>query len=75
MQEAGGMRPGSESGEEWKVRAIRRARYRRGERRTREDTKLIFPMVPNGPAATQWRAQAVHMLLPDDRGTVELEVQ
>ena len=46
---------------------------------TREDTKLIFPMALKGPAAAQWRGQAVHMLLPDDRlgdrGTVELEMR
>ena len=63
----------------WAVGAIRRARYRRGEWMTREDTKVIFPVATKGPAAAQWRGQAVHILLPDDRvggrGTVEVEVR
>ena len=45
---------------------------------TQEDTKVIFPMALKQPAATQWRGQAVHMLLPDDRlrdrRKLELEV-
>ena len=65
--------------ETWAVGAIRRARYRRGELMTREDTKAIFPVATKGPAAAQWRGQAVHILLPDDRvggrGTVEVEVR
>ena len=60
------------------VGAIRRARYRRGEWMTREDTKVIFPVETKGPAAAQWRGQAVHIILPDDRvgggGMVEVEV-
>ena len=62
----------------WAVGAIRRARYRMGEWMTREDTKVIFPVATKGPAAAQWRQQAVHILLPDDRvggrGTVEVQV-
>ena len=67
--------------EQWtsKVQAIRRARYRRREWMTGEDTKVIFPVAAKGPAAAQWRGQAVHILLPDDRegdrGTVEVEVR
>ena len=61
------------------VGAIRRARYRRGEWKTREGTKVIFPMARKGPAAAQWRRQAVHILLLDDRvgdrGTVEVKVR
>ena len=61
------------------VGAIRRARYCRGERRTWQDTKVIFPVATKGPAAAQWREQAAHILLPDDRvgdgGTVEVEVR
>ena len=61
------------------VGAIRRARYRRGEWMTREDTKAIFPAATKGPAAAQWRGQAVHIILPDDtvrsRGMVEVEVR
>ena len=64
--------------EMWAVGAIRRARYRRGEWMTREDTKAIFPVATKGPAAAQWRGQAVHIILPDDRvgsrGMVEVEV-
>ena len=41
--------------EKWAVGAIRRARYRRGEWMTREDTKAIFPVATKGPAAAQWR--------------------
>ena len=37
----------------WAVGAIRRARYRRGEWMTREDTKAIFPVATKGPAAAQ----------------------
>ena len=59
--------------------AIRRARSRIGERMTREDTKVIPPVATKGPAAAQWRGQAVQILLPDDgvgdRGTVEVEVR
>ena len=51
----------------WTVGAIRRARYRRGEWMTQEDTNLIFPVATRGPAAAQWRGQAVHIHLPDDR--------
>ena len=44
-----------------------------------EDKKAIFPVATKGPAAAQWRGQAVHILLPDgrvgDRGTVEVEVR
>ena len=65
--------------EKWAVGAIRRARYSRGEWMTREDTKAIFPVAKKGPAAAQWRAQAVHLILPDDRvgsrGMVEVEVR
>ena len=46
---------------------------------TREDTKAIFPVATKGPAAAQWRGQAVHIILPDDRvgsrGMVEVEVR
>ena len=46
---------------------------------TREDTKAIFPVATKGPAAAQWRGQAVHIILPDDRmgsrGRVEVEVR
>ena len=45
---------------------------------TREDTRAIFPVATKGPAAAQWRGQAVHIILPDDRvggrGMVEVEV-
>ena len=45
---------------------------------TREDTEAIFPVATKGPAAAQWRGQAVHIILPDDRvggrGMVEVEV-
>ena len=75
--EAGGAEQGT--GTQWTVRAIRRARYRREEWMTREDTMLILPVAMKGPAAAQWREQAVHMLLRDDRlgdrGTVELDVR
>ena len=67
------------TGATWTVGAIRRARYRRGEWMTREDTKLIFPVATKGPAAAHWRGQAVRILLPDDRvgdrGTLEVEVR
>ena len=69
---------GGEEQGKWAVGAIRRARYRRGEWMTREDTKAIFPVATKGPAAAQWRGQAVHIILPDDRvggrGMVEVEV-
>ena len=46
---------------------------------TQEDTKVIFPVATKGRAAAQWRGQAVHILLPNDRvgdrGTVEVEVR
>ena len=46
---------------------------------TGEDLKVIFPVATKGPAAAQWRGQAVHILLPDDRvgdrGTLEVEVR
>ena len=65
--------------EMWAVGAIRRATYRRGEWMTREDTKAIFSVATKGPAAAQWRGQAVHIILPDDRvgsrGMVEVEVR
>ena len=51
---------GSEQGT-WTV-GIRRARYRRGEWMTQEDTNGIFPVATKGPAAAQWRGQAVHIL-------------
>ena len=45
---------------------------------TRGNTKAIFPVATKGPAAAQWRGQAVHIILPDDRvagrGMVEVEV-
>ena len=45
---------------------------------TREDAKAIFPVATKGPAAAQWRGQAVHIILPDNRvggrGMVEVEV-
>ena len=45
---------------------------------TREETKLTFPVATKGPAAAQWRGQAVHILLPNervgDRGMVDVEV-
>ena len=65
--------------EKWTVGAIRRARYRRGEWMTREDTNAIFPVATKGPAAAQCRGQAVHIILPNDRvgsrGMVEVEVR
>ena len=65
--------------EMWAVGAIGRARYRRGEWMTREDTKAIFPVAMKGPAAVQLRGQAVYIILPDDRagsrGTVVVEVR
>ena len=65
--------------EMWAVGAIRRARYRRGEWMTQEDTKAMFPVATKGLAAAQWRGQAVHIILPDDRvgsrGMVEVEVR
>ena len=74
VQETRGVEQGT-----WAVEAIRRARYRRGEWMTWEDTKAIFPVATKGPAAAQWRGQAVHILLPDDRvggkGMVEVEVR
>ena len=79
VREAGGVDPGGVTGTDWTVGAIRRARYRTGEWMTQEDTKLMFPMAPKGPAATQWRRQAVHMLFHDDRlgdgGTLVVEVR
>ena len=40
---------------------------------------MIIPVATKGPAAAQWRGQAVHILLPDDRvgdmGTVEVDVR
>ena len=46
---------------------------------TREDTKAIFLVATKGPAAAQWRGQAVHIILPDDRmrgrGMGEVEVR
>ena len=46
---------------------------------TQEDTKEIFPVAMKGTAAAQWRGQAVHTILPDDRvggrGMVEVEVR
>ena len=63
----------------WTVGSIRRSRYRRGQWMTREDTKVIFPVATKGPGTAQWRGQAVHILLLDDRvgdrGTVEVEVR
>ena len=74
MQETGRVEQGT-----WAVGAIRRARYRRGEWMTREDTKVIFPVATKGLAAAQWRGQAVHILLPDDRvgdrGIMKVEVR
>ena len=74
VREAGG-----EEHRKWAVGAIRRARYHRGEWMTREDTKAIIPVATKGPAAAQWRGQAVHIILPDDRvggrGMVEVEVR
>ena len=65
--------------EKWAVEAIWRARYRRGNWMTREDTKATFPVATKGPAAAQWRGQAVHIILPDDRvgsrWMVEVEVR
>ena len=49
------------------VGAIRHARYHRGDLMTREDTKAMLPVATRGPAAAQWRGQAVHIILPDDR--------
>ena len=51
----------------WTVRAIHSVRYHREGWMTREDTKVIFPVPTKGPTAAQWRGQAVHILLPDDR--------
>ena len=46
---------------------------------TQEDTKAIFPVATKGPAAAQWRGQAVHIILRDDRvggrGIVDVEVR
>ena len=65
--------------EKWAVGAIRRARYRWAEWMTREDRKAIFPVATKGPVAAQWMAQAVHIILPDNRvgsrGMVEVEVR
>ena len=65
--------------EKWAVGAIRRARYRREGWMKREDIRAIFPVATKGPAAAQWRGQAVHIILPDDRvgsrGMVESEVR
>ena len=70
---------GGEEHGKWAVGAIWRARYRRGEWMTREDTKAIFLVATKGPAAAQWKGQAVHIILPDDRvggrGMVEVEVR
>ena len=70
---------GGEEHKKWAVGANQRARYRRGEWMTREDTKAIFPVATKGPAAAQWWGQAVHIILPDDRvgsrGMVEVEVR
>ena len=46
VRETGGVEQGT-----WAVGAIRRAKYRRGEWMTREDTKAIFPVATKGPAA------------------------
>ena len=74
VREMGGVEHGK-----WAVGAIQRARYHRGEWMTREDTKAIFPVATKGPAAAQWRGQAVNIILPDDRvgsrGMVEAEVR
>ena len=74
VQETEGVEQGT-----WASGAIRRARYRRGERMTRKDTKVIFPVATKGPAAAQWTGHAVHILLPDDRvgdrGLMEVEVR
>ena len=74
VRESGGSEQGT-----WTLGAIRRARYRRRERVTREDTKVIFPVATKGLGAAQWRGQAVHILPPDDRvgdgGTVVVEVR
>ena len=74
VREMGGVEQGT-----WAVAAIRRARYRRGEWMTREDTKAMFPVATEGPAAAQWMGQAVHIILPDDRvggrGMVEVKVR
>ena len=74
VREKGGQEHGK-----WAVGAIQPARYRRGERMTREDIKAIFPVATKGRAAAQSRGQAVHIILPDDRvggrGMVEVEVR
>ena len=79
LQEAGGAETGGESGGEWMVAAIRRARYRRAESMIRENKTQIFRMIQKGPAAMQWRGQEAPILLLDDRlgdrGTAELEVR
>ena len=46
-QEAGRTRTREESGGGWKVAAIWRAMYGRGESMIGENTQQIFPMVPN----------------------------
>ena len=66
IHEAGKIGEWGEETGTWTVAAIRRARYRRGEWTTREETKQIFPMVQKGPVAQQWRGQAVHILMPHD---------
>ena len=74
VREKGGVEQGT-----WAVGAIQSARYRREEWMTRDDTKAKFPVATKGPAAAQWRGQAFHMILPDDRvggrGMVEVEVR
>ena len=46
---------------------------------TWDDKKAIFPVPAKGPAAAQWRGQAVHIILPDDmvggRGVVKVELR
>ena len=74
VRETGGAERGT-----WAVGAIRRERYGRGEWMKREDTKAIFPVETKVQVAAQWRGQAVHIILPDDRmggrGMVEVEVR
>ena len=45
-QKKGGVEQGT-----WAVGAIQRARYRRGEWMTREDTKAIFPVEDEGASS------------------------
>ena len=74
VQETWGVEQGTSA-----VGASRRARYRRGEWMTVEDTKVIFPVATKGSASAQPRGQAVHFPLLDDRvgdrGSVEFEVR